>query len=609
MYFIDLLKYKRNITPDVNIGYIAVGGNNAVRVQSMTNTKTSDVLSTAQQAISIYEAGAEFVRITAPTVRDAELLYDIKNEIKARGYNIPLVADIHFSPKAAETAAATVEKVRINPGNYTDKKRISNTEYTEEEYLQELAKIRNNLTPLLNACKLHGTAIRIGTNHGSLSDRILHKYGDTPLGMVESTMEFLRLCVEQNFSNVLISMKASNPLVMIHATRLLVKSMYNENMNFPIHLGVTEAGNDDEGRVKSAIGISALLADGIGDTLRVSLTEKPENEIPVAKLLAELKFDTSKIENVDYESEKIGFYEYKKRETFPVKNIGGNNPGIVIADFINAEFDKSTNFFEGKLKPDYIYTTHKTANNRYSILCATLEDDKNQDYPFFTYKEYLNSGNKNSDLNFVEIDYNFFSYFPSAVNFYDTKVVFVLKINNELSAIHQSRKLFYQLIKNDIKNPVIIQKQSSFIGDKFLVDSATSSGPLFIDGLGNGILIEGRGESVDRKINTSFAILQACRVRISKTEYISCPSCGRTLFDLEATTAKIKSATAHLVGLKIGIMGCIVNGPGEMADADYGYVGAGRGKVNLYKGKEVVKRNIDESRAVDELLLLIEKDI
>jgi len=614
MYCSNLLKYKRRKTIEVNIASTPLGGNNPVRIQSMTNTKTIDTEATVEQTITLYNAGAEYVRITAPTIKDAENFAEIKKLLQNKGYEIPLIADIHFSPKAAEISAKIIDKVRINPGNYTDKKRLASYEYTEEEYKIEAAKIKDKFVPLLNTCIENNTAIRIGTNHGSLSDRIMSKYGDTPIGMVESTMEFLRICVEENFNNVVISMKASNPIIMIHATRLLVETMNNEDMSYPIHLGVTEAGSESEGRIKSAVGISSLLADGIGDTIRVSLTEAPEKELPVAKLLADLSFTDDNDTDFDYSQLNLGLFEYIKRETFSVKNIGGNNHAAVISDFSSIKTKEQLNLEINKnLSPDYIFVENKIDGVDYKEigLILNFENYKEEEntYPLFNYKSYINSSIKNAELNFIEIDEFLLSELKHNKLENDETVVYILNTTQNKSPIHHGRSVFYQFLENKITNPIIIKAENSFINDKFLVESSAATGPLFIDGFGNGVFIKSSKENIEKQVDTSFSILQACRARISKTEYISCPSCGRTLFDLEEATAKIKSRTSHLVGLKIGIMGCIVNGPGEMADADYGYVGSGYGKINLFKGKEVIKRNIPEKNAVNELLNLIEKDL
>jgi (E)-4-hydroxy-3-methylbut-2-enyl-diphosphate synthase len=608
MYNKSLVSYFRRNSKTVNIGGIELGGENPVRIQSMTNTKTSDVDATVEQCISLYKSGSEYIRITAPTFKDAELLSEIKSKLKDKGINVPLVADIHFSPKAAETAAGIVDKVRVNPGNYIDKKRFEHFEYTNEEYTNEIDKIKENFVPLINICKKNKVAIRIGSNHGSLSDRIMSKYGDTPLGMVESTMEFLRICVSENFFDVVISMKASNPIVMIHATRLLVKTMNDEGMNFPIHLGVTEAGNYDEGRIKSAIGISSLLADGIGDTIRVSLTEKPENELPVAKLLSDMKFEVDSNLFQNSQLPEIGIFDFIKRKTFAVKNIGGDNLPVVIADYSeeNNIVNKNTLF------ADFIFVEEKILPNINSGSPIIVKFDNYKSientYPYFSYTEYNDSNNKSDELNFVEADESFVNDLQLSKLSSDQKTVFILNLNKTKSPLHFARQVFYLLLHNKIENPVVLKYENNNNGDKFLVETASSTGTVFIDGFGNGVYLKSKSENNKKIVNTSYSILQACRARTSKTEYISCPSCGRTLFDLEETTAKIKEKTQEFVGLKIGIMGCIVNGPGEMADADYGYVGSLPGKINLYKGKEVVKRNIPENEAVEELLMLIKKD-
>ncbi|MDR3095272.1 MAG: (E)-4-hydroxy-3-methylbut-2-enyl-diphosphate synthase [Bacteroidales bacterium] len=469
----------RRHTQTVNIGGVFLGSEYPVRLQSMVNTDTMDTEATVAQAIRIVEAGGDYVRITAPGVREAEHLAVVKNELRRRGYHVPLIADIHFNPKAAETAARLVEKVRINPGNYFDKRTAAPQKYSEKEYAAELERMRERILPLITICKEYGTAVRIGSNHGSLSNRIVHRYGDTPKGMVESVMEFLRIFEAEQFRQVVVSMKASNVRVMIDATRLLVAQMDQEQMNCPVHLGVTEAGDSEDGRIKSALGIGILLLDGIGDTIRVSLTEDPEKELPVAK--------------------KIVQY----------------------------------------------------------------------------------------------------------VNLRETHIQKFCPTDETLGEIIWKQENFRQ---TDAANPVVALKreyQDTDVED-VCVKAACDFGAHLLSGAKEGILLTTPLlKPPEKGKEIALALLQACRLRMSKTEYISCPSCGRTLFDLQTTVARIKEKTSHLKGLKIGIMGCIVNGPGEMADADYGYVGAGEGKVTLYRQREVMKSNIPEADAVDELIHLI----
>ncbi len=614
------LKYKRTKTLSVSIGNIPLGSNYPIRIQSMTNTDTSDIEATARQIINISDAGADYVRITVPTSVVAEKIPLIKKYLAKKGYKTPLIADIHFSPKAAEISAKYLEKVRINPGNYADLKQFKHIEYTDKEYDEAVENIKEKFIPFLKICKKNNTAIRIGTNHGSLSDRILSRYGDTPKGMVESTMEFLRICKHENFNDVVISMKASNPIVMIHATRLLVKTMQEEQMSFPIHLGVTEAGNENEGRIKSAIGIGALLIDGIGDTIRVSLTEAPEKEIPVANSIVNV-FNQAKLEKhiplIEIQNIKFNPFSYQKRKSFTVENIGGNNIPIVISDIssnVSEENILKSGYFIGKnkkisktdLAADYLFIG-KSKNIIHKNLKFISENkiDKKNSFSILNQKDFK-AENKNK-LNFLEVNAeNFSSFdFKKIKNAY--KTIIILDISKSISPVHAGRNFFFYLEKNKINNPVILKHKISKFNEQNLVKVSSETGILFVDGFGDGIWLQSEDNSITNLNNLSFGILQACRTRITKTEYISCPSCGRTLFDLEKTTAKIKSKTSHLKGIKIGIMGCIVNGPGEMADADFGYVGTGTGKITLYKNQDVIKRNIPEKDAVEELLLLIKR--
>lgn len=629
VYCRDLTSYKRFKTREVLVGDIGIGGNNPIRIQSMTTTDTMNTEATVAQAIRMIDAGCEIVRITAPSKKEAENLANIKAELRKRGYNTPLVADIHFTPNAAEIAAKIVEKVRINPGNYADKKKFETLDYTDESYNEELERIRKSFEPLVKICKEHGTAMRIGTNHGSLSDRILSRYGDTPLGMVESAMEFLRICRDLDYHNIVLSMKASNTLVVVQAYRLLVNKMMEEGMNYPLHLGVTEAGDGEDGRIKSAVGIGTLLEDGLGDTIRVSLTEEPEFEIPVAKTLVE-RYSNRTVETPIAPINKyaINPFEYNKRKTNEVLTIGGSNVPRIMADFSLKDNIKPASLFAlgynysvpldkwniGEMACDYVFLGNKTIDFEvpgtvglvYLHKTWLTQKNKFNAFPFIDSKEYLNNVETHAKLNFVYVTLDQLSS------------AFIDKIKNDKTAVlvidtyhphgmAEQRKLFNELILNNCDVPVIIGRAYGDLSEEQIQLYASSDmGALLVDGLGDGIFIAAENCGSDSLLNSlAFGILQATRTRISKTEYISCPSCGRTLFDLQETTAKIRKVTSHLKGVKIGIMGCIVNGPGEMADADYGYVGTGVGKITLYKEKNVVKRNVPEKEAVEELIELI----
>jgi len=618
--------YRRYKTHVVNAGGLLIGGDNPIRLQSMTTTDTMDTKCTVEQSIRIIEAGGELVRITAPSVNEANNLQNIKDELRKRGYNTPLVADIHFTPNAAEIAARIVEKVRVNPGNYADKKKFQVIEYTDAQYYEEIERIRNKFVPLIKICKEYGTAMRIGTNHGSLSDRIMSRFGDTPLGMVESAMEFLRICEDENYYNIVLSMKSSNPQVMVQAYRLLVKKMREENMNYPLHLGVTEAGDGEDGRIKSALGIGTLLEEGLGDTIRVSLTEEPDFEIPVCKTLADRYrfFEKELTENVR-ESVVIDPYEYQKRETFECLKTGGKNVPVV---FITAneniykshEALKEAGYYYsesldkwsiGDAAADYIYLGGNDLDYELPGTIVKVFDygywksnGKNDSYPLLNKSEYTGLTEKDF-TKFLLLDADKADEIFVRDISEDKNLSIILSCKDEPAYI-KLKKIFELIIKCGVTAPVTIKRNYGAIKEEeFLVYPAVDVGGLLIDGYGDGIWLD--AESVSLKVlnSVSFGILQASRTRISKTEYISCPSCGRTLFDLQETTAKVREKTSHLKGLKIGIMGCIVNGPGEMADADYGYVGSGVGKITLYKGREVVKRNINSDGAVDELIQLI----
>ena len=635
-YCNSLTEYSRYKTREVKIGDIALGGNNPIRIQSMTTTNTMDTKGTVEQTIRMVEAGCEYVRITAPSLKDAQNLENIKKELRARGYNVPLIADIHFTPNAAELAARIVEKVRVNPGNYADKKKFETIEYTDEAYEAELERIRNKFTPLVKICKEYGTAMRIGTNHGSLSDRIMGRYGDTPLGMVESALEFVRICEDLDYHEIVLSMKASNPQVMVQAYRLLVQKMNEEGMNYPLHLGVTEAGDGEDARIKSAVGIGTLLEDGLGDTIRVSLTEEPEAEAPVAKDLADRYEDRAShkpIIPVDVVPKSPT--EFFKRKSFEVSGVGGDNPPIVFADYSNYEVKDYTDLkpigysYSAKLDKwntsdiasDFLFLGNNKLefdqpNNLKTVYNYKVWEEISSDvraFPFFTLDEFVNSDKRSLVLNFVQfsIDNIYSEKFNEVAN--DKTVTLVLTTENKHGMAEQ-RRVFFELMNRNIENPVVVKrKYKNLHEDKFRLYSATDLGALLIDGFGDGVWIETENIDTSKNIKEgtnkiSFGILQAARARISKTEYIACPSCGRTLFDLVVVTNMIRKRTEHLKGVKIGIMGCIVNGPGEMADADYGYVGSGVGKITLYRGQNVVKRNVPSKNAVDELIEIIRED-
>lgn len=650
LYSPSLTEYKRLATLEVKVGDLSLGNYHPVRLQTMTTTDTMDTIGTVEQSIRCIEAGAELVRITAPSIKEANNLLNIKQELHKRGYNIPLVADIHFTPNAAEVAARIVEKVRVNPGNYVDKKKFEFIDYTDADYQEELERIHERFTPLVKICKEYGTAMRIGTNHGSLSDRIMSRYGDTPMGMVESAMEFLRIAREESYHNIVLSMKASNPQVMVQAYRLLVHHMWEEfGACYPLHLGVTEAGDGEDGRIKSAIGIGSLLEDGLGDTIRVSLTEDPELEIPVCRdIVARYTNRTTKpaipgIERLSYDP-----FNYQRRNSTPVSNIGGKQVPVVVADLsktmpitpvslesIGYSYDVDTDKWGiSDSAADYVYTGSQLLD---FALPGTLKviigneaweqaTDQTKYFPIFSAATYVQGGgSRSAELNFVMLDCygpagNDLQYLDQLSD--DATLVLCMSSENQ-HAMAAVRRTFLALEDKGIKSPVVLVTDSNgATADEHLIHFATETGSLLLDGFGDGIClgfssasgldskVSGRNYEQNQSINqfvnnTAFSILQATRTRISKTEYISCPSCGRTLFELQETTARIRAVTNHLKGVKIAIMGCIVNGPGEMADADFGYVGSGVGKITLYKGKEVMKRNIDSDVAVEELINLI----
>jgi len=576
----------------------------------MTNTNTNDTEASAGQIIRIVEAGAEYVRLTAQGVREAENLANIKNIVRSKGYPTPLIADIHFNPKAAEAAAKVVEKVRINPGNFVDRvKTFAEFEYTDDEYAKEILKIREKLIPLLDICKEHKTALRIGVNHGSLSDRIMSRYGDTPEGMVESSMEFVRECVKENFTDIVISIKASNTVVMAKTVRLLVSRMEKEGMAFPVHLGVTEAGDGEDGRIKSAVGIGSLLSDGIGDTIRVSLSEDPEMEMPVAKKLVDyimLRKDHPEIKGKVFP--EFSPYSTERRKTRAINNIGGDKVPVVISDRRSGNFDFNPYFL-----PDYIYTGKDIpADMPYTIPVIVDSGSYRNDigtYPLFTKKSLQELGNVDSDIKFLKLEYPDLSDEIIPVLKTDKSIVVILTTNH-VNPVGEQRAFIHKLMNTGCDVPVVLcMDYMEDEAEDLQVKAGSDFGTLFLDGFGNGIILSNSGDIRPEDIDAyMFGVLQASRVRTSKTEYISCPSCGRTLFDLQSTIVKIKEATSHLKHLKMGIMGCIVNGPGEMADADYGYVGATPGKVTLYKKKEPIEKNIPAGQAVDKMIELIKNN-
>ena len=681
-YCPSLTEYKRRVARVVNIGDVAMGGDFPIRVQSMTTVDTMDTLGSVEQTLRMVAAGCELVRITAPSMKEAQNLLEIKKELRKRGCDVPLIADIHFTPNAAELAARIVEKVRVNPGNYADKKKFEALDYTDASYAAEVERIRERFRPLVKICKQYGTAMRIGTNHGSLSDRILSRYGDTPLGMVESALEFLRLCEEENYYDVVLSMKASNTQVMVQAYRLLVQQLDTEGLQpYPLHLGVTEAGEAEDGRIKSAVGIGTLLEDGLGDTVRVSLTEAPEAEAPVARMLIdryanraalarpikalalnegaalneELRMKNEELGNAPANSSfliphsslseapsPINPFQYFRRATHEVANFGGLNVPRVITDMSRlpqveyADLRAAGHLYSAFLDKfqmadhgaDYIYTGERPVpfmlpNGLREIVTHTAWVDAGQrpdHYPLLTVDTYLSDLPRlHPQLNFLLVELATLDARLLAHLRADRTVVLVLTTDNP-HAMPEMRRAFFELINAGITCPVVLRRNYSLANPaQTQLDAATDLGGLLIDGLGDGTSLctdllpaqqpqEAWLAAVDQLNQLAFGILQAARTRMSKTEYISCPSCGRTLFDLQETTAKIRLRTDHLKGIKIGIMGCIVNGPGEMADADYGYVGVGKGKIALYRGQDVIKKAVPEERAVDELIELMRED-
>jgi len=628
-YCKSLTEYVRYRTREVAVGSIPMGGDNPIRVQSMTTTDTMDTLGTVAQSVRIIDAGADYVRITAPSLNEAQNLEAIKMELRSRGYRTPLIADIHFTPRAAELAARLVEKVRINPGNYADRRKFQTIEYSDGDYSAELERIRERFAPLVKICKEYGTAMRIGTNHGSLSDRIMSRFGDTPLGMVESALEFLRICEDLGYHDIVLSMKASNPLVMIQAYRLLVHKMAAEDMAYPLHLGVTEAGEGEDGRIKSALGIGSLLEDGLGDTVRVSLTEEPEAEIPVAlSLVRRYARRPGHTPIPPVLDSPIDPFTYTRRNTRAVGRIGGGNVPVVVLGAGNLSgpedlialgyrYDAPPDKWHiDDIAPDFIYPGSPDLEFGLPVSLGRIVDadrwlamDAPADaVPIFDTAQYLKTQRRSDTLNLVLVTRADLTQEVLDAIARDEHAVLVLRTDNR-HAMPELRRAFVDLMQRECPVPVVVKREYPDLAEEeCLLYAATDLGGLLADGLGDGIWIEAPGIAQQFLLRTAFGILQAARTRICKTEYISCPSCGRTRFDLQKTTAVIRQRTDHLKGVKIGIMGCIVNGPGEMADADYGYVGSGPGKITLYRGRDIVKRNIPTDTAVDELIGLIKED-
>ena len=608
----DLFNYRRRETHKVAVGTKAIGGDSPVLVQSMATTDTCDIPASVEQAETVIRAGGELVRFTTQGSREAEALEGIVAGLRKDGFTEPVSADVHFNPAVAEVAAAYADKVRINPGNYIDPARtFKAVEYTEEEYSGELWKIRDRLSTLIGICREHGTALRIGVNHGSLSDRIRNRYGDTPEGIVESCMEFLRICKDMSFGNVVVSVKSSNTMLMVRAVRLMVETMAAEGMAYPLHLGVTEAGDGDDGRIKSAVGIGALLADGIGDTVRVSLSEPPENEIPVARHLVE--YISSRSGHVHVQAEAYPGFDYsspRRRATREVGGIGGNCPAAVVSSRLGG-----SSAFKADAVPDYVYVggglpEHRAPGVKYVVDFQNYKGEAGT-YPIFPHTALAAVPLVKADVKFVALRYGCAPEEYTACLRRTPEAVAVC-FSRHPNRLGEQRALVHEMARMGLDTPVVfVQAYAHRVGELPLlqIEAAADMGALMADGLVDGLWIMNDGGIPSEEIeSTAFAVLQAGRLRISKTEYISCPGCGRTLFDLPATVARVKKATGHMKGLKIGVMGCIVNGPGEMADADYGYVGAARGKVSLYKGRECVKKNIPEEQAVEHLLELIQQD-
>ena len=620
---IDLFNFHRRPSAVIRVGTLQMGGDYPIRVQSMTTTDTNNTDACVAQAERIIDAGGELVRLTTQGKREAENLKPIHDALRAKGYDTPLVADVHFNANVADVAARYTEKVRINPGNYVDPGRTFKVlEYTDEAYADEIKKIENRFIPFLQICKENHTAVRIGVNHGSLSDRIMSRYGDTPEGIVESCMEFLRICKREDFNDVVISIKASNTVVMVRSVRLLVHEMEREGMNYPLHLGVTEAGEGEDGRIKSAVGIGALLGDGIGDTIRVSLSEEPEAEIPVARAL--VNYISARGKHLPIPAEPAKSFNYlspERRETTPVGNIGGENVPVVISNRMDK--DKVHIVTNADLSPDYLYVGSQlpeqfNPQRRYIIdYDAYMQAAEKglltgvQAYPIFPHNTVPFISLVKADLKFLVLQYGADSDEYLACLRHHPEIV-VVCMSNHQNKTGDQRALVHELMAHNLYNPVVFAQMYRHSQEEkadFQLEAAADMGALMIDGLTDGVWLMNQGDLSDEDIDaTAFGVLQAARLRTSKTEYISCPGCGRTLYDLRSTIARIRDATKEMKGLKIGIMGCIVNGPGEMADADYGYVGAGPGKISLYRKKVCVERNIDEKDAVEHLLKLIKDD-
>ncbi len=621
----DLFNYKRRAATVAHVGRLNIGGDNPVRVQSMTTTSTLDTEGSVAQCKRIIDAGGELVRLTTQGRREAENLANISRQLRAEGYTQPLCADIHFNANVADVAACHTEKVRINPGNYVDPARtFKHLEYTDEQYAQELEKIEERLTTFIDLCKEHHTAVRIGVNHGSLSDRIMSRYGDTPEGIVESCMEFLRIFRKHNFDDVVISIKASNTVVMVRSVRLLVAEMDREDMHYPLHLGVTEAGEGEDGRIKSAVGIGALLADGIGDTIRVSLSEEPEAEIPVAKhLVRYIRRKQGHLLVPGVQAKNFDYLRPERRKTQAVGPIGGTQPPVVIVSEVQGAKEGVT-LGQEALRPDYIYVGQQMPDQpvegqRYIVDFNAFgrELQKHMDvadymFPIFPYNAmpYISAVPDTAPI-FLVLPYGSCAEEYKACLKANPNVVVVVPSQHQ-NRLGEQRALVHELMAEGIENPVVFAqayKHSQQEKADLQLEAAADMGALMMDGLTDGLWLMNDGDIAMQDLtDTAYAILQAGRLRMVKTEYISCPGCGRTLYDLRTTIARVKEATKDMKGLKIGIMGCIVNGPGEMADADYGYVGAGVGRIALYRGKVCVERGIPEAEAVEHLLQLIKED-
>lgn len=621
----DLFNYKRRAATVAHVGRLNIGGDNPVRVQSMTTTSTLDTEGSVAQCKRIIDAGGELVRLTTQGRREAENLANISRQLRAEGYTQPLCADIHFNANVADVAACHTEKVRINPGNYVDPARtFKHLEYTDEQYAQELEKIEERLTTFIDLCKEHHTAVRIGVNHGSLSDRIMSRYGDTPEGIVESCMEFLRIFRKHNFDDVVISIKASNTVVMVRSVRLLVAEMDREDMHYPLHLGVTEAGEGEDGRIKSAVGIGALLADGIGDTIRVSLSEEPEAEIPVAKhLVRYIRRKQGHLFVPGVQAKNFDYLRPERRKTQAVGPIGGTQPPVVIVSEVQGAKEGVTQGQEA-LRPDYIYVGQQMPDQpvegqRYIVDFNAFgrELQKHMDvadymFPIFPYNAmpYISAVPDTAPI-FLVLPYGSCAEEYKACLKANPNVVVVVPSQHQ-NRLGEQRALVHELMAEGIENPVVFAqayKHSQQEKADLQLEAAADMGALMMDGLTDGLWLMNDGDIAMQDLtDTAYGILQAGRLRMVKTEYISCPGCGRTLYDLRTTIARVKEATKGMKGLKIGIMGCIVNGPGEMADADYGYVGAGVGRIALYRGKVCVERGIPEAEAVEHLLQLIKED-